>query len=268
MERVQTTSMQIHGISSKTEAQAANPGTRHNPRYPRTGARSHHQRARTLQSKTLPITYEQPCLQPTCPSFRKWHAHLLQQHQIPESRSLRGRPAQEPISPDIDPRILDGTWKHLQTLPHSAGMTASVDTWGRTAVLTPVIKTFPVHLHPLVAPYQANKYHILVPTPLISHTTTTPSVRSKWRTTPRKRYTARLFFTSHAGRESYRAMMKAREKREKRREYDRARRARMRELKREGDNAGRTVRCGQSVRLVFGTAGGRARFAGAVEGKR
>jgi hypothetical protein len=213
------------------------------------------------------ITYEQPCLQPTCPNCRRWHAHLLQQHQFPDSGRLGGRPAQEPISPAIDPRILDGTWQHLQAPPHSTVTVTSAGTWGRTPVLTPVVKTFPVHLYP-VAPYQAHKYQILVPTPLISHTTTIPSVLSKWRTTLRQHYTARLIFTSHAGKETYRAMMKAKEKREKRREYDRARRVRMRELRTEGESAGRTVRCRYRARLVFATEHGRARFAGAVGGKR
>ena len=207
------------------------------------------------------VMYEQPCLQPTCPNCRRWHGHLLQQLRIPESGSPRGRPAQEPISPDIDPRILDGTWQHLQTPPHSAGTVMSAGTWGRTPVFTPVIETFPIHTDTLPS-YEAHKYHILVPTPVISHTTIiTPSVRSKWRTTPRKRYTARLIFASNAGRERYGAIMKAREKREKRRKYDRTRRARMRDVRLEEGGDGRTVRCRQRVRLQFGTPGGRARFA-------
>jgi hypothetical protein len=222
------------------------------------------------------ITYEQPCLQLSCPNCQKWHAHLLLQ---PRS-SGQGRPAQEPISPAVDPRILDGSWQHVQSHPYPlSGEGLSVpstpaDVYTKASVLSPVVKSFPSHIHPMYQAPVGSKYTIFLPTPLVSRTTTTASVRSLWRTTPRRRYTARLSFASHDGKDKFGVLMKARERKDKRREYDRARRARLREIRNsdasvEGKvNGGTglmvTCRSRQRVKLVFGTENGRAGLAGAV----
>jgi hypothetical protein len=85
-------------------------------------------------------------------------------------------------------------------------------------------------------------------------------------------------FLSDDGKNKFVMLMKAMERKEKRRDYDRARRARLREMRNsnvsiEGAVNGvltRTVSCSsrQRVRLVFGTENGRATFAGAVRRNR
>jgi hypothetical protein len=226
------------------------------------------------------ITYEQPCLQPSCPNCQRWHAHLLQRPQSTDTGGAVGRPAQEPISPEVDPRILDGSWQYVQHQSHylsAEGLSVlctPADVYTKTPVLTPVVKSFPPYAHRMYQAPVGGKYTIFLPTALVSRTTTTASVRSLWRTTPRKRYTARLFFTSNGGKDKFETLIKARERKEKRREYDRARRARLREMRNSNASSekgvdmgmARTVTCRsrQRVRLVFGTENGRPRFTGAI----
>jgi hypothetical protein len=207
------------------------------------------------------ITYEQPCLQASCSNCRQWHARLLHEGQVLERERL-GRPAQEPISPEVDPRILDGSWQLVQDYGVRS-VIGDVDT--ETAVLTPVVKAFSPHHHhsPVFQAPVGSKYHVLLPTALVSRTTTTASVRSLWRTTPRKRWAARLTFDSREGKTKFEVLMKQRERRDRRRAYDRARRARLRDSKKRGE-AGRTVSCRQEVKLMFRSQAGRSRFAGAV----
>jgi hypothetical protein len=221
----------------------------------------HRQRKGQWQNE---ITYEQPCLQPSCLNCRNWHARLLQEEPVLEDERI-GRPAQEPISPEVDPRILDGSWQLVQDHGVRSVVATPGDVDTKTPVLTPVFKSFPLKLQTDRRPmYQApagSKYYIMLPTPLVSRTTTAASVRSLWLTTPRKRWTAHLTFDSREAKSKFEMLMKQRERKEKRREYDRARRARLRER----GQGGRTVSCRQRVRLVFGSESGKAKSAGAVK---
>ncbi|KAF1844095.1 uncharacterized protein K460DRAFT_263578, partial [Cucurbitaria berberidis CBS 394.84] len=63
------------------------------------------------------ITYEQPCLKPTCANCWRWHSQLVQTNRVTKSEGDEqqdDRPNQEPSSLEIDPRILNGTWQHFQ----------------------------------------------------------------------------------------------------------------------------------------------------------
>jgi hypothetical protein len=62
------------------------------------------------------ITRETPCLQPTCANCWKWHPHLMRDESLPDeytdqSIASNAHVNVEPISPDIDPRLLDDTWQ-------------------------------------------------------------------------------------------------------------------------------------------------------------
>ena len=65
------------------------------------------------------VTYEQPCLQPTCANCWKWHPQLMQDHapvHAPaDEQPYNSSSMTEPVDPDIDPRILDGSWRDHQS---------------------------------------------------------------------------------------------------------------------------------------------------------
>jgi hypothetical protein len=142
------------------------------------------------------------------------------------------RPVVEPLSPEIDPRILDGSWRTYVPMPIASPSPSSSPTPStHTPVLTPVEKStsfsFPspspsTDIGP--SPSQPG-YDIFLPTPLVNTTIASASTRTVWRTEPCKRLTVRLKVGSRLG-----ELIKAREKRERKRErkraYDREYRAR------------------------------------------
>ncbi|KAF1942891.1 hypothetical protein EJ02DRAFT_154133 [Clathrospora elynae] len=198
------------------------------------------------------ITYEHPCLQPTCANCRNWHAHFLLAQELPHSADdgyPDGKPEQEPISPDIDPRILDGSWQLVESRPTSAGaLRVAFNTVPRhmhTPVFTPVSKFFrndqpspnlPNALQPLTTfkTPSTDKYTIFLPTFLVVQSISSAPAHTQWRSTPRKRYTARLVLPSQEGKHKFELLLKKNDQRDKRREYDRARREGLKERRRRG----------------------------------
>ncbi|KAH7080850.1 hypothetical protein FB567DRAFT_114118 [Paraphoma chrysanthemicola] len=65
------------------------------------------------------VTYETPCLQSTCANCWKWHRHLMPTERPSQDfEHLRRDPVSsiiETVSPDIVPRILDGSWHDHQS---------------------------------------------------------------------------------------------------------------------------------------------------------
>ncbi|KAH7066598.1 hypothetical protein BKA63DRAFT_425335 [Paraphoma chrysanthemicola] len=61
------------------------------------------------------VTYETPCLESTCANCWKWHRHLMPAYcpsqDFEHLQHYLGSCDTEPSSPDIDPRILDGSWR-------------------------------------------------------------------------------------------------------------------------------------------------------------
>jgi hypothetical protein len=192
------------------------------------------------------VTYETPCLQPTCANCWKWHPHLMREQTrpyhflgdtLPENFSpniYSSKPEIEPLSPPIDPSILDGTWQSYQSRRRSSSASISITSNEMNAlVLTPVKTSFSSDLDHHSLPFHVNSssssrqfYNIYLPTQLLSQTITSAPATTKWRSAPRKRYTIRLAFASHGGRGKFRDLVRKRERRAKRREYDRLYRAR------------------------------------------
>lgn len=194
------------------------------------------------QPRADSITYDTPCLQPTCANCLECHAHLI--GQVPPGGYVEQRQRYqalldfEPISPAIDPRLLDGTWEHVQSRRASVQSLASLATSSVDfiTVLTPVDKGFtttaPCLDDPITTPTfgsqaEPQKWNIFLPISLINRRAPSAiSVRSKWRTGPRRRFTVRLLFPTHEGRGKFKSLVCKREKKEKKRIYDRAYRAR------------------------------------------
>ncbi|KAF2026249.1 hypothetical protein EK21DRAFT_92583 [Setomelanomma holmii] len=191
------------------------------------------------------ITYETPCLRRTCTTCQRWHPHLLQagtstltwtEHELNTSaRSI------EPISPEIDPRILDGTWRDYQSRRGSDRSTTSVahSAMSTTTVLTPAIGSFvdDPHLPDREPPAQSIYYadsppslqtswNIFLPTHLVEQTATGAPAKTRWRSAPRRRYTVHLSFRTYDGRRKFSQVLLGLEKKARKREYDRAYRAR------------------------------------------
>jgi hypothetical protein len=85
------------------------------------------------QPKANSITYETPCLHPTCANCWIWHPHLVGQPQVPDElfgqwQRDQALPDFEPISPQIDPRLLDDTWLRAQSRSASVESGASLET--------------------------------------------------------------------------------------------------------------------------------------------
>jgi hypothetical protein len=186
------------------------------------------------------ITYEVPCLQPTCANCRKWHPRLVHNQDEIEERVAEEEPvvfqppikhAIEPLSPEIDPRILDDTWRLYESRPGSAGSMQSI---GRPA-LTPVEKSFenngfpsPNQHHGPLTPV----YDVFLPTFPLDQTTIAAPAETRWRTAPRQRRTLHLSFVSHEGKGKFRELLRNRERKARKREYDREYRARKLEKRR------------------------------------
>jgi len=197
---------------------------------------------RTKGKSQNEITLEAPCLQPTCANCSKWYPHLMGDQALPdeytEQHIVSHAQSVEPISPDIDPRLLDGTWQEYQdNRPGSATSSAGSET-NHTPALTPVEKSFSNDVPP--PDPNLHSYHvypsptstlppwnILLPTSLVDQTVNTASAHSTWRSEPRRRYIARLAFASHEGKRKFEDLVRKREKKLKKQEYDRAYRARI-----------------------------------------
>jgi hypothetical protein len=189
------------------------------------------------------ISYAGPCLRETCKSCWIWHGRVMRDEALPdqhvgaeegsgggiEGGGDGGECAQvEPISPPIDPSILDGTWRTLWT--HDPGFqnpnTPLVSPTSHTPVLTPVdrcltsvpVSSSPDYMH-------SRSYNIFIPTSLANTAVAGASAKTGWRDEPRRRLTVRL----PVGGERLGAVIKERERREKARAYGRARRAKKKE---------------------------------------
>jgi hypothetical protein len=194
------------------------------------------------------VIYETPCLRPICANCWKWHPHLMRERTlsdylsgevVPEKSGPNIHPAKpefEPLSPPIDPHILDGTWRIYQSRRSSSSALRSITSSTiNTPVLTPVKTSFyGTHDqdHHLIPPHFSSSlpsrqdYKFYLPAPLLTQALTTAPATTTWRSTPRRRYTARLTFASHEGKGKFKDLIRKRERRAKRQEYDGIHRAR------------------------------------------
>jgi hypothetical protein len=222
---------------------------------------------------------ETPCLQSTCKSCVKWHPQLIQEPAWPVER-----PAVEPLSPIIDPRLLK-PW------------TGAVDEERRASNVSvlelPDPVTQPVHAYTeqnadgdtqpslqLQLPTR-QKYNLFLPSKLVDCTTSRPaSANSLWRTSPRQRYTVILPFRTQASQSRFAdrvARTRSREEGEgvkgilKAGGHILGKRARDAVIG-AGENVceetkAKRVRFRHRIRLVFGSVEGKRQFGEAVEGR-
>lgn len=192
------------------------------------------------------VTYEEPCLQPTCANCWKWHPHLVRERTLtdhpsdgvvseqPGTNIHSTKPEVEPLSPEIDPRILDGTWQ-LHQSRRSSVMSMGSNSMNNTPVLTPVKTSFASDFEHVIHPSPTHDdssapsnqlYNVYFPTALVKQSVTTAPSQTRWRHAPRNRYTAHISFASHEGKGKFKALIVQRERKTRRQEYDRAYRAR------------------------------------------
>lgn len=139
----------------------------------------------------------------------------------------------------IDPRLLDGTWQSYQdqdqmsSTSSSSTSTQAAPTRIRDFVrvaqpiiepLSPVILSPPQNIYPSPS---TSAWDVFLPSPLINKTVNTAEVHSKWCEEPRRTGVVKCVFKSREGKRKFVELVKSREKKEKKREYDRARRATM-----------------------------------------
>ncbi|KAH7406900.1 hypothetical protein DE146DRAFT_630174 [Phaeosphaeria sp. MPI-PUGE-AT-0046c] len=198
---------------------------------------------RVVKGKTANnIEYGTPCLQPTCKTCLQWHPRLmLEPETLGESSRQQAyhEPAMdiiEPISPEVDPRILNGTWQLYQSRRGSATSARSLGQPDiiSTPELTPVKHSFARDLLPLNAaatPHRslgsipvASKWTVHLPVSLMSQAMATTSARTKWRATRRQQYMIRLTFLSRDGKKKFVELVRKREQKLKKQMYDRERR--------------------------------------------
>ena len=148
------------------------------------------------------VAYEAPCLQSTCVSCCTWHARLMHD-PVP----LRDETPS--ISPNIDPRIPDGTWRFAQSRAASSS----------GEVATPVNESREGSEYPDVvrAAVEASRsrWSVSLPTSLLEQMVSTAEVRTRWRGSPRQRWMARVKFVSSGGKEKFRDLVKLRERGER-----------------------------------------------------
>jgi hypothetical protein len=187
--------------------------------------------------------YDTPCLQRTCSSCWTWHARLMG--------------SVEPISPAVDPRILDGTWRACRSRRGSGegvleeALESAAAEGIRTPVLTPVEKGV-AHscedvprgevVDALQSPALCD-YDVFQPTSLVEQAGFTAPAKTEWRNSPEDGWTTCLKFVSREGKLKFREWVQRREKKERKRRYDREYRARLKgkkggEGKRRGDVMG------------------------------
>jgi hypothetical protein len=194
------------------------------------------------------IKCEEPCLRPACSNCCKWHPRLI--------GSRDG--AVEPISPEIDPRILNGAWKSWErrrsvSVAETIDVTVPVRNAApdaiETPILAPVNESFShvdddLH-HPEISfPQQIPPFHdydVFMPTSLVKWTISTASAKTKWRAELRKRWTVSLGFASCEGKQRFEEVVRRREKKDRKRRYDRDYRARLK-----GKEKGREEGSGES----------------------
>ncbi|KAF2715573.1 hypothetical protein K504DRAFT_497448 [Pleomassaria siparia CBS 279.74] len=241
--------------------------------------------SRTLEGRYKnDIALEGPCLQATCNTCSTRHPHLTQTPvPLPIAKAVL-RPVPEPLSPVIDPRIL-GSWDTGMGM----GMGMSIDKEemeGRggererererkvsvlelgelafPALVLPPVHDGYTHSPPPPPPPPSlpspvpQRYDVYLPQKLVDRTISgTVGPKSKWRTTPRKRYTAILHFHTLdakrrlgdiVGRESRKGILKGGKM---------VADAEKRRVKK--------VRFRHRVRLVFGSEEGKRRFGDVVK---
>ena len=189
------------------------------------------------------ITLEAPCLQPTCANCWKWHAHLMRS-PLDTDASLDNvhsfeHPETSPLSPAIDPRILDDKWRmHSSrrnsatdipglTVPSAYGQSSASST---TPVLTPVDcvlatqrrfdRAARLHSYTSTVP-AAPKYNVFLPKSLLRHTASqAASFKTRWREAARQSYTVRLSFSTDTGKVEFMTVLHEQARKEIKRERD------------------------------------------------
>jgi len=171
------------------------------------------------------VTHDAPCLQPTCINCWTHHRHLMNRQTLPIDQAEQNvlQPPPNPTSRPIDPRILDGSWRSYLPLPNSAE--SDLEIRPSMFMQMPDAPNQPRHESPHHLGPQDRAYDVYLPTPMVNQTVSSAPVRTQWRSEPRRRHTVRLAFASHEGKGRFAELVKKREKKEKRREYDRIRRA-------------------------------------------
>jgi hypothetical protein len=194
------------------------------------------------------ITCESPCLQSTCVNCWKWHPHLVRgQYSVDELPSEEVQETNEadmePLSLEVDPRILNNTWQDYTSRKGSAKSTASLalpDANG-SPILTPVKSSFShdAVFSELSLPFNHDigntpldeQYSILLPSALAKQTNFAAPATSTWHYTLRQRHPVRLCFASHVGKQKFGELVVKREKKARKASYDRARRTRLQLMK-------------------------------------
>jgi hypothetical protein len=201
------------------------------------------------------ITYESPCLQYKCANCWKWQAHLMCGQYL--AGELPGEDATkvdkvdiEPLSPKIDPHILNGTWQNYTWQNYTSRRSSTKSTASlalpdpnASPILTPIKSSFAYDtLYPelslsfnhgidITPPDQ--QYTVFLQASLADQTVSTAPPETEWCCTPRQRHTVRLCFSSHVGKQKFRELVIKREKKAKKASYDRARRVRLQMMKRQ-----------------------------------
>ncbi|KAF2799690.1 hypothetical protein K505DRAFT_332378 [Melanomma pulvis-pyrius CBS 109.77] len=230
------------------------------------------------------ISLEAPCLQRTCRSCMKRHPQLIDE---PVSRPV-SRPAIEPLSQVIDPQLLEWSPSKVYETETSKESGVSkgdekrrINNLSVHGLLSPALQ--PVNAHTCITPYADShilpssalqvRYDVFLPIRQVNKVVSPPvSAKSRWRTEPRRRYTAVLKFRSQEGRKRFGEVMArypARGILKLGSEDGRGVRGRARVgVETEGGGGGgeggsrkvRKVRFRHRVRLVFGSVEGRRRF--------
>jgi len=202
----------------------ASSPARHPPRTPKRTKIQHASLTTSISSPCPSSPHKQSLPKVPCQhDDQLWKAPRRQLSAF-TNRLQEDRPVVEPLSPAIDPRILNDTWRTY--LPSSSPISSPIDTpcpSPRTPVLTPVQKPSfspPVYQH--FSSPSPPSYDIFLPTSLVNMSISTAPARSVWRGEARRRLTVRLKVGSRLG-----EWVKMRERKERKRKYDRARRARM-----------------------------------------
>jgi hypothetical protein len=182
------------------------------------------------------IRYETPCLNPTCRNCLKWHPRLVRTPALPEDADATCL-SFEPITPEMDRRILNGVCQAPQHQRNSVSATAEPI---KTPILTPFKMSFAIDDQSPVlngnflsrhAPVYQD-HSVFHPTALINQTISTTSTKTKWHSSSQKRYTACLNFVSCEGKQKFKELVRQREQRARKQMYNRAYRARLKEKER------------------------------------
>ncbi|KAF2621706.1 hypothetical protein BU25DRAFT_463495 [Macroventuria anomochaeta] len=190
------------------------------------------------------ITLETPCFQTTCKNCWMGHGHLMRSLSRTDSAHNLEHPEMEPLSPAVDPMIVNDEWQMYQsrrnsttdisalTVPSARGQ-ISTDS---SPILTPVDAAFATQCgfnrlltpspYTSTAPATPQKYNIFLPTSLLRHTAsqTLPS-KTRWRETSRQHHTVRLAFSTNKGRAEFKSLVHEQAKKGIKRERERLRRA-------------------------------------------